>query len=67
MVAPTFARLPFFAGLSMEIPLPRARQVQGREFPRMNLPPEAVVPPQPAGRRRDLRLRSLAADLLSRA
>jgi hypothetical protein len=68
MVAQSFARLPFFAGLPAEagVPLPRARQAQGRAFPRMALPQESPEPAPPAHRRRDLRIRTLAADLLSR-
>lgn len=67
MVASSFARLPFLAGLSLEARVPRARRVQARALPRMVLPEESAAPEQPATRGRDLRIRSLAADLLSRA
>lgn len=67
MVASSFARLPFFAGLSLEARVPPSRRVRARALPRMVLPEERAAAEQPAPRGRDLRIRSLAAELLSRA
>lgn len=69
MVAESFARLPLFAGLPVEggVPLARPRQAPGRAYPRMTLPGERPEAPRPAASGRDLRLRAIAAELLSRA
>lgn len=67
MVASSFARLPFLAGLAVPVRVQRPQREPARDWPRMNLPRESPLPEQPAVRGRDLRIRSLAAELLSRA
>lgn len=67
MVAHSFARLSWLAGLPGQGRRPLPQPVRARAFPRMNLPEESLATQRPAERGRDLRLRAVAAELLSRA